>query len=695
MKALIIDNYDSFTFNLYQLVGEITGIEPLVVKNDGLEWEELLLQGFDSVIISPGPGSPDKERDFGLSRRAIEELRVPILGVCLGHQGISYLFGGTVQHAPEPMHGRLSYVYHDESELFAGVTNPFHAVRYHSLACADPLPACLVKTAWTKDGIIMGLAHRTRPIWGVQFHPESISTEHGRTILRNFARLAAQHGSTERRRSAGLMKQPAARVPPLERRDSTSDYKLFVRRIPLAVDVVDLFTRLFAGEETAFWLDSSLCSEGLARFSICGGASSSQSETVRYYAHEGELEVRHGGTASVSHEDIFSYLNREIARRAVEPSIDLPFDFNCGYVGYFGYELKAAMGCKTGHRSDHPDCALLAVDRCVVVDHQEDDVYLLYLGQRAEERAAASWFDSITPHLHARSSETLPASFGEPVSFAECQSRERYLENIATCLKHLNDGESYEICLTNRIKARTRVNPLEYYKVLRVVNPAPYSAYLKFPEVEVACSSMERFLKISPTGIVETKPIKGTARRGANSAEDERLREWLAHDQKSHSENLMIVDLLRNDLGRVCRLGSVSVPKLMSVESYATVHQLVSTVTGHLRGDQTAVDCLQAAFPGGSMTGAPKVRTMEIIDELEDEARGIYSGSIGYLALNGSADLNIVIRTAVFAGESVSIGVGGAIVALSDPVAEWEEILLKAKALRQAFEQFSHAVCER
>ena len=673
MKALIIDNYDSFTFNLYQLVGEITGIEPLVVKNDGMEWEELLLQDFDSVIISPGPGSPEKERDFGLSRRAIQELRMPILGVCLGHQGIAYLSGGTVQHAPEPMHGRLSYVYHDESELFAGITNPFRAVRYHSLACADPLPSCLVKTAWTEDGIIMGLAHRTLPIWGVQFHPESISTEFGRTILKNFAQLAARNRATQRR----------------------SERKLFVRRIHLTVDVADLFTRLFAGEETAFWLDSSLTSDGLARFSMCGGASSSQSETVRYYAHEGELEVRHGGTASVSREDVFSYLKREIDQRAVEPSIDLPFNFNCGYVGYFGYELKAATGCKTKHRSDHPDCALLAVDRAVVVDHQENDVYLLYVGQATDERAAARWFDEITPQLHTRSSSTQPAFFGEPVSFSECQSQERYIQNIDTCLQHLKDGESYEICLTNRMKAKTRVNPLEYYKVLRVVNPAPYSAYLKFPEVEVACSSMERFLKISPTGIVETKPIKGTVRRGANSAEDEQLREWLANDPKSHSENLMIVDLLRNDLGKVCRLGSVSVPKLMHVESYATVHQLVSTVTGHLRTDQTAVDCLREAFPGGSMTGAPKMRTMEIIDELEDEARGIYSGSIGYLALNGSADLNIVIRTAVFASEMVCIGVGGAIVALSDPIAEWEETVLKAKALRHAFEQFSHVVCER
>jgi para-aminobenzoate synthetase len=684
MKTLIIDNYDSFTFNLYQLVGKITGTAPTVIRNDNAGWDSMLRLDFDCVIISPGPGRPERELDFGLSKRAILELSVPLLGVCLGHQGICHAFGGSVAPAPEPMHGRLSSIYHDSSALFENLPNPFSAVRYHSLVCAQPLPPDLLATAWTGDGIVMGLAHRTRPIWGVQFHPESIATEHGQTILTNFLEL------TRKLRPARPEHAP---IPSASHRPSRMEGRLFVRRVPATVDSAQLFAALFAHLANAFWLDSSLTSGGRARFSFMGGASESDAETVRYYVAEQKLVVQNGPITRTYGEEVLTYLDRKLGERAVA-STDLPFDFNCGYIGYFGYELKALCGAPAPHRSTEPDCILIFAGKCIAIDHQKDELYLLYSGQESDEDRASQWFAGIMANLDGRRLPTTSTGARNSLHFVTSRTRDEYLDNIAKCLEHIRNGESYEVCLTNKLRAGFAGDPWEYYKVLRRINPAPYSAYLKFPDVSVACSSPERFLKVGPSGAVESKPIKGTMRRGADAAEDDRLKRLLSLDIKSQAENLMIVDLLRNDLGKVCEFGSVCVPELMKVETYATLHQLVSTITGQLGAVQTAVDCFRAAFPGGSMTGAPKLRTMAIIDELEREARGVYSGSIGYFALNGSADLNIVIRTAVFSHQSVSIGVGGAIVAMSEAAEEWREILLKAQALLSAFESIADITVE-
>ncbi|GFR41011.1 hypothetical protein Agub_g1678, partial [Astrephomene gubernaculifera] len=338
----------------------------------------------------------------------------------------------------------------------------------------------------------------------------------------------------------------------------------------------------------------------------------------------------------------------------------------------------------------------------------------------AQHPQAPATVTSATPPLPPASPlPAPPASSSRPVvPFRLAHGREAYLRNVGSCQAALHAGESYEVCLTTALTRPAALHPPQLYRTLRRLNPAPYAAWLQCGPAgpTICCSSPERFLRGDRGGLLEARPIKGTAARvAADPVADAAAAAELAASEKERAENLMIVDLLRNDLGRVCEIGSVHVPGLMDIESYATVHQMVSTVRGVRREGMSVVDCIRAAFPGGSMTGAPKVRTMHIIDALEGRARGVYSGCIGFISLNDTFDLNIVIRTAVIEGpegahafqstttnpspavpagaaegpgdapaRSMTIGAGGAIVVQSQPVAEYEEMRLKASALLRA-----------
>jgi para-aminobenzoate synthetase len=273
-----------------------------------------------------------------------------------------------------------------------------------------------------------------------------------------------------------------------------------------------------------------------------------------------------------------------------------------------------------------------------------------------------------------------------PSALTLARTRAQYLEDVETSIDHLLSGDSYEICLTNQLTAEVGADPLDLYLRLRRANPAPFAAYLSFGDMAVLSSSPERFLRVSCDGTAEARPIKGTSRRGATAEEDVALALALAADPKNRAENLMIVDLLRNDLGAVCEVGSVEVPQMMEVESYETVHQLVSAVRGCLRPDAGALGAVRSCFPPGSMTGAPKLRTTEILDQLEGAARGVYSGAIGWFGLGGGADLSVAIRTLVLADGTATIGAGGAVVLDSDPEREYEEMLLKAAAPLRAID---------
>jgi para-aminobenzoate synthetase len=683
VRTLVIDNYDSFTYNLVQYMGHITGVDPVVVRNDDVGWRSEYLAGFDCVVISPGPGKPDLAADFGICPAVIDAVKVPLLGVCLGHQGICHAFGGTVTAAPEPMHGRTSLVRHGGGELFAGIPSPFRVVRYHSLMVAE-VADVLEVIGTADDGVPMALRHRARPLWGVQFHPESICTEHGERLLSNFVGMARSARTSISVPSRFQLTHRTALRSSAERGMSASalaDLKVLARRVACEASAESVFDALYRDSKQSFWLDSGLRQGDAGRFSFMGDSAGPLARTVSADVRSREITVTGPAGVSSYRGSFFDWIRDDLlAHRAEVPP--LPFDFALGWVGYLGYELKAETGGADKHRSPYPDASMIFADRAIAFDHQTGDVYLLVLAD-AREQPAIAWLDGTERRLAVISRGTRLAHRGaqELGEVRLRHGRASYLDKIASCQREIRAGETYEVCLTNMIEVPGTLDPWPAYRSLRRDNPVPYGALLRLGELSVLSFSPERFLRIDANGVAESKPIKGTRPRGRCAAQDKWLRAELAESEKDRAENLMIVDLVRNDLGISAVPGSVRVERIFDVETFSTVHQLVSTVRARLRPDVHAVDCVRAAFPGGSMTGAPKIRTMCIIDELEARPRGVYSGAIGYLALNGAADLSITIRTLVVAPGMVSFGVGGAITALSDPDAEYEETAVKATAL--------------
>ncbi|MFS4096328.1 aminodeoxychorismate synthase component I [Streptomyces sp. AF1A] len=690
MRTLLVDNHDSYSFNLFQLISQVTGADPVVVVNDDPALDTMPLDGFHNIVVSPGPGRPQNGRDLGHVGDLLRRTSLPVLGVCLGHQAIAHLAGGTVSSAPEPRHGHLTRVKHSDDELFAGIPTEFTAVRYHSLCVQDPLPDTLIATARSEDGVIMALRHRDLPRWGVQFHPESIASEFGRELVANFTELTRRTAATRAR--AGEQ-PPAARATadaePLATGSAPAGrLRILSTDLPEAVDSEAVFLELFADSPDSFWLDSSRVEAGLSRFSFLGDAGGPLSEVLTYRVGAAAVKARDAAGVRVLSGSVFDVLQARLRERAVDPG-SLPFDLTGGYVGYFGYELKAECGASARHSADTPDAAWMLADRLVAIDHLENRTYVLALYDERTEDEARAWVERTATRLVQLRPAPVPdrtdaAPAPDPAEHL-VRGQAGYEDDVRAAQRQLIRGESYEICLTDKLHLPFDDDDTEFYRRLRRLNPAPYSAFLRIDGVTVFCSSPERFLRIERDGRVESKPIKGTAPRDADPERDAALAAELRASAKTQAENLMIVDLLRNDLGQVCEVGSVHVDPYMAVESYQTVHQLVSTVKGRLRPSVGAVDCVRRCFPGGSMTGAPKLRTMEIIDRLETEARGVYSGTLGYFGLSGGTDLNIVIRTAVRNGDDLSIGAGGAIVLDSDPHDEYQEMILKADAPLRAY----------
>ncbi len=878
-RTLLIDNYDSYTYNLYQLLAEINGAPPVVVRNDEYRDWAALRQGlagkgirtWDNIVLSPGPGRPQRKKDFGLCMDALRascDEGIPLLGVCLGHQGLGYFYGCRVEPAPHVMHGRLSPVNITTSPentpgvpLLRGMQDGFRVVRYHSLCVpessitADQL---LVLARAADDNVVMAMRHVSRPQYGVQFHPESVSTEHGLRLLENFRditalwwRDAAENASAEHiprsmdhrawQRASGA---PCARqLPhhPSQPPQKLAELPRWARLVPSSGcfrirccamrkslvgcrDTASIFRTCFRGQPMSWWLDSATRSGGRrsgaegslgkdhddiqrlqTRFSFmgCGGgpwsklveffleSASCEAEGVklsrqriditRLTSQGGDLEEKSERAKCLWGKSIFDYAEEALGA-AVPGGLEnivwcdpdgstcplpveckLPFDFRGGLVGYLGYECKEncppcsyvepfaphSVGRRVPGPMPTPDASFVFADRFVAIDHDEGDIFVVELGdaeakdvgiqhevdakvkamgigrRRTPEETDAvrcAWMRetcekiaSISPAVgrgDAKQRKSSATDTRDPLA-AMTPNRDRatYMSDVAQCLTAIRQGETYEVCLTNQLLVPRSemglgndetIDVEHLYQTLRTVNPAPFAALYNVTSqiwgteahvktdrrYAICCSSPERFLQITSEGLVESKPIKGTKKRSNDATKDAAIAASLKNSEKDRAENLMIVDLVRNDLGQACALGSIAVPKLMSIESFATVHQMVSTVQGRVLAAHhpvsSSIRVVRAAFPGGSMTGAPKLRTMRIIHELERARRGVYAGSLGYISMNGAVNFNIVIRTAVITKQGISVGTGGAIVALSDPADEYDEMLLKAQALARA-----------
>ncbi|MEN9714340.1 MAG: hypothetical protein RLZZ164_1004 [Actinomycetota bacterium] len=410
----------------------------------------------------------------------------------------------------------------------------------------------------------------------------------------------------------------------------------------------DVFVLLHKDDENSFWLDREHHWD--ARYSVIGSSPKLlRGDAMQLLAQSLENQER----------------------------VDLPFEFRPGHVGVIEYE---------------GDALFMHIDRAIVFDHDEKRFFLVGEFEGVEDYEA--WKQAALLRIGLCGGEQAGYRLFKPAlrasSISARHSDDEYLGAIEQAKEFIAEGQVYQLCLTNQLRLQVEGDALSTFMQLRETNPAPYAAYFKFGAKRVICCSPEQFLHVNAAGHMSTKPIKGTRPRYQDAEADAAARRELAANHKERAENLMIVDLMRNDLGSVARADSVAVTKLFDVEIYATVHQLVSTVEAELAEGKTAVDAIHAAFPGGSMTGAPKLRAMQLIEDLENlegqSGRGVYSGIAGFLTHGGVADFGMVIRTIVVEGQHAYIGVGGGITSDSIPLEELAEIKVKAAALLKALE---------
>jgi para-aminobenzoate synthetase component 1 len=447
----------------------------------------------------------------------------------------------------------------------------------------------------------------------------------------------------------------------------------FSAPLPYCLDATAYYAAI-ADLPWSVWLDSG----GRGRYDIIVAQP-----VATLVTRGGQTQIWDASGERSSNADPFDLIRAQLGH-VISADADIPFAG--GALGYWGYDLARRVVPLPAVAQDAeslPEMAVGIYDWALVIDHQQQVAHLV-----SQQRSAVT--ANALPQILARLQQLSPKMASEFHVYGQITSNfshSTYEQAFAVIQNYLRAGDCYQINLAQRFSAQASGDAFAAYCTLRQLNPAPFSAYLNLPQAQILCASPERFLQVQQ-GRVETRPIKGTRPRLADAEADAQMRLDLRSNPKDRAENLMIVDLLRNDLSKSCAQGSVKVPTLFDVESFATVHHLVSTVVGELAPGQDALTLLRDCFPGGSVTGAPKRRAMEIIEQLEPQRRGIYCGAIGYMGFDGDMDTNIAIRTLVYAAGEIRCWAGGGIVADSEAAAEYQETLDKAAAMLELLRRY-------
>ncbi|MBW9144369.1 aminodeoxychorismate synthase component I [Clostridium sp. CM027] len=444
--------------------------------------------------------------------------------------------------------------------------------------------------------------------------------------------------------------------------------KLIIEQVNTNLDGFGIYS-LFKEDLNTILLDSARDEETLGRYSFIGTNCFLTFKSKNGTCYKGK-EVYEG--------DTFEELNKIIEEYAIENNTGLPFV--SGGIGYFSYDLAREVEELPNIAKDDvdiPHCYYNFYDNIIILDNFKKSVYISALGILKSQKDS---IEGIRQRIQKGNKIVYEKVGVIKNKFTSDFEKNNYINTVSKVRAYIKSGDIYITNLTQRFSCNTRKSAYEIYKDLRNINPAPFAAFMNFENFNIICSSPERFLRIR-NRMVETRPIKGTMPRGMDAGEDLKNKNILINSEKDKSELLMVVDLERNDLSKVCKPSSVKVTELFKLEEYSTVFHLVSTVVGELKEPVSSLECIKACFPGGSITGAPKIRSMEIIEELEPVRRNIYTGALGYLGFDGNVDLNIIIRTILIKDNKAYFGVGGGITWDSNEECEYDETLDKAKAL--------------